>query len=92
MSTFVVTQKKVDSCDLTSVCKNGIRARIIVLTTQAVKVSDYNPTDPNNLIVYVNDEDDEKFDKNIEDNGMFANPINDDEIRFIVEWDSFNHQ
>lgn len=91
MSAFVITQKKVDQCDLTTVCQNGIRARIIVLTTLSVKVSEYNSTDPDGLIVYVNDEDDKTFVENIENNGMYANPIDDDEIRFVVEWGSFNH-
>lgn len=91
MSRFVVTKKKVNSCCLTSICQHGIPARIVIRTTQSINIQDYNPRDPDNLVVSVNDEDDQEFIKKIENNGMYLNSVDDDDIRFIVEKGSFSY-
>lgn len=89
---YVVTQKKMSNqSDMACICNNGIRARIIILTIKPFYVQEYDPSDPDGLIVSIKDEDTLEFTKKMEELGMFANPINDDEIRFAAEWRSFNH-
>lgn len=83
MLNFIVTGKRVDSNNITSLYHHGIPARIVVQKTRIID-EDYNPRNPNNCIVSLPDNDVPTFIEDVTQNGWFANEVNEDDIDFIT--------